>query len=66
MQKDAHYVAWHWGGTIGGTIVLLALLAFTVDRALMLGAVTLWAGQIAGFGLLWLGWWLRHRGGSAR
>jgi heme A synthase len=66
MQRDAQYVSWYWGGTVGAITALAALFAFTgADSAMTRGAIVLMVGQAIGFGVFWLGWRLRF-GGTER
>lgn len=65
MQKDAQLTAWYWGGTVGGTIMLVALLLWSGKGPAMFGAALMLGGQAAGFVAFWLLWRIRYRGRSA-
>lgn len=74
--REAHKTAWYWGGS-GGMALLavlaLPLLVISQGEAAQLGltpneALFLVAGMticgvvmLAGYGLVWAAWWLRHR-----
>lgn len=71
--REAHKFAWFWGGA-GGLLVILPMAALaTSDRLVavfgqrepsewaIFGVVSLLTVQLAGYGLVWAGWWLRQR-----
>jgi hypothetical protein len=71
--REAHKSAWLWGGT-GGTVLMLPILALTDTAKLealfgpgdashwvVIGLMSLFALQIAGYGLVWAGWWLMRQ-----
>lgn len=71
--REAHKFAWFWGGT-GGMMLMLPLGALGSDDRLLavfhqrpptewvlLGFLTLLTAQLTGYGLVWVGWWLRQR-----
>jgi hypothetical protein len=73
--REAHKWAWWWGGCTGMAVGAAALMTLsfrddgsTVD-SLGVGAVDLITGgmfaillfQLAGYGVAWAVWWLRHR-----
>lgn len=63
LQKNGHLLTWYWGGTIGLAVALMALIASTgVESPLTKGAMYLIMGQVGGFLLAFLIWWLRGRG----
>jgi len=71
--REAHKFAWFWGGA-GGLLVMLPIAALaTSDRLVavfgqrepsewaILGVMSMLTVQLAGYGLVWSGWWLRQR-----
>ena len=73
--REAHKWAWWWGGSGGMTVgaVLLLTLSLRDDDAGALGAGVSAADlvasgvfaillfQLAGYGIAWAAWWLKHR-----
>lgn len=71
--REAHKFAWFWGGS--NTILLVLPLPFMIGDARLIalmgqrsptewvaiGVVGLIAAQMVGYGLVWVGWWLRQR-----
>jgi hypothetical protein len=70
MARQAHLVAWFWGGSLGGGFALLCSLALVVrgeiDRSLMRGAALTLAAQVVGSVIVWACWWARRRGRAAQ
>lgn len=71
--REAHKFAWFWGAT-GGMLVMLPIAALVSAERLVavlgqrgpaewvaLGFASLLLAQLAGYGLVWAGWWLRQR-----
>ena len=71
--RTAHTFAWFWGGA-GGILVILPIGVLVNAERLVamfgqrnplewvtLGFVSLLTAQLAGYGLVWAGWWLRQR-----
>jgi len=71
--RAAHTFAWFWGGA-GGMLAILPIgLVVSTERLVAmfgqrdplewatLGFVSLLTAQLVGYGLVWVGWWLRQR-----
>lgn len=71
--REAHKFAWFWGGT-GGLLALPAIATLVTSERLVavlgqrepgewvaFGFMSLLTAQILGYGLVWVGWWLRQR-----
>jgi hypothetical protein len=62
MQRDSHLVSWYWGGSFGGGLGLLLIMAIAGVRGDMFaGAALVWLGQTAGYAIALLKWWITHR-----
>ncbi len=65
MQQDSQYQCWYWGGNFGGSIALVAVMIFAVQRTeLVMGAVGIYGAQLIGFVLHGIYWRIRHGGGG--
>lgn len=71
--REAHKFAWFWGGT-GALLIMLPLAALVTSERLvavmgqhsprewvLFGFSSLLFALVAGYGLVWAGWWLRQR-----
>lgn len=71
--REAHKFAWFWGGT-GGMLAILPVATLVSTERLVsvlgqrgpaewviFGFASLLLAQLAGYGLVWAGWWLRQR-----
>ena len=62
MAREAHTFSWYWGGAAGMGIGALGVIGLTDPRsAYAAGALTLMLFQLAGSGVVWLGWWASRR-----
>ena len=62
MQHDSHLVSWYWGGSFGGGLCLMLVMAIAGVRSEMFaGAALVWLAQIAGYAIALLKWWITHR-----
>jgi hypothetical protein len=74
VAKDAHKTAWYWGGSFGMLFGFLALTAaekFRPDllagyadqpfELVQLGVVGIILAQLAGYLVVWAGWWFTRR-----
>lgn len=62
MQRDSHLVSWYWGGSFGGGLGLLLVMAIAGVRGDMFaGAALVWLGQTAGYAIALLKWWITRR-----
>lgn len=62
MQRDSHLVSWYWGGSFGGGLALLLVMAIGGVRSDMFaGAALVWLAQTAGYAIALLKWWITHR-----
>ncbi|NJC41250.1 heme A synthase [Brevundimonas alba] len=73
--REAHKWAWWWGGSGGmavGAILLVSLTAvggdavaapagLTAPELIVGGMWTILLFQLAGYGIAWAVWWLKHR-----
>ncbi|MDQ3125897.1 MAG: hypothetical protein M3Q74_09885 [Pseudomonadota bacterium] len=74
--REAHKWAWWWGGSAGmavGAVLLLTLMLNAESQPLpegfgstpgdifVSGMMSILLFQMAGYGLAWAGWWLKHR-----
>lgn len=72
VQKEAHKFAWYWGGSVGlglaaGAMVIVQRVGIGVPASadpadmIALGITLCMLCQIAGYLLVWAGWWLARR-----
>lgn len=71
--REAHKFAWFWGGVAGMMAMLPITVATSTERLVAMfgqhspaewaigGMMALLIAQMAGYGLVWAGWWLRQR-----
>jgi hypothetical protein len=63
MQKQGHLVSWYWGGTGGGIVALMALVAGSGVRSdLASGGMIVLLGEAAAFLACWAFWAYGRRG----
>lgn len=72
LARDAHKTAWFWGGSAGllvswtplCVVYALQLVRSQADPLLtgaMAGAAVVVGAQLLGYGVFWVGFWLRNR-----
>ena len=62
MQRDSHLTSWYWGGSFGGGLGVMLVMAMAGVRSDMFaGAALVWLAQMAGYAIALLKWWITHR-----
>ena len=71
--REAHKFAWFWGSVAGMLVVLPFAVVTSAEHLVAMfgphspaewalgGVMALLIAQMAGYGLVWAGWWLRQR-----
>jgi hypothetical protein len=71
--REAHKFAWFWGGVAGLLLMLPGAVLITSERLVAMfgphspaewvlgGLAAMLIAQMAGYALVWAGWWLRQR-----